>query len=54
MRQSIGAMSVTGIGSLVVLFFLLLLQVLLQTLLPHICGARCDGARESKIRGGEA
>ena len=53
MRQSIGAISVTGIGCLLVLFFFLLLQVLLRTLLPHKCGARCDGARESKVRGGE-
>jgi hypothetical protein len=52
MHLSIGAMGVTGIGRLLVLFFFWLRPVLLRTLLPHKCGARCDGARESKVRGG--
>jgi len=48
--ESIGATGLKGIGRLLhLLFLMVLLPLLLQ-----VCSARCDGASESKVRGGEA
>ena len=52
--ESIGATGLKGIGRLLHLLFLMVLLPLLRTLLLQVCSARCDGASESKVRGGEA